>query len=439
MFRHRHVSQVSFNSRLMTVTLTSFFLFTLCSVQLVAADWPHWRGPQHNGISDETTWSADWSAGPPRTIWEAALGIGFASVAVSEGRLVTAGHADGIDTIWCLNAASGEVLWMHRYACPIWDRQHEGGPGTTPAIAEGRVYTLSREGDLFCFDVQTGAILWQMNTRKRYDVSPRPSKPQKDYGYTGSPLVLGRLLIVPVGGKNANTVAFDRKSGKVVWVSGNEAGTTGAGYGTPTAFSWRGEEYLAIFSLKELEVLELETGRRRALFPWPTSYGINAVTPCIEDNRIYVTSDFGSGLVGLEFDGTALRELFRRNDVQCKFTNPILRGGHLYTTTTAGVFKCIDTQTGDLRWQHRGFSNASLLLAGDRFLCLGERGDLLAAEMTSDGYKEIARTQVLAGRCWTPPVLANGLLYVRNAAGQLRALDLTSPGSSQQQKVGAGD
>ena len=207
----------------------------------------------------------------------------------------------------------------------------------------------------------------------------------------------------------------------------------------PGACSWKGDACLAGFWLTELEGLGLASGRRRALFPWPTSYGINAVTPCIEENRIYVSSDFGSGLVGLVFDGSALGELFRLNDVQCKFTNPILSGGHLYATTTVGVFKCIDTQTGKMRWQQRGLSNGSLLLAGDRFLCLGERGDLLAAEMTPGGYKEIARTQVLDGRCWTPPVLANGVLYVRNAAGRIRALDLTSPGLSQQAKVGAGD
>ncbi len=431
MFRRRSVPLYSSRSRLTSTLLTILSLSTSCAAQLGAADWPQWRGPQHSGISIETTWSADWSAGPPQAIWEAAVGIGFASVAVAEGRLVTAGHADGKDTVWCLSTSTGEVLWTHRYACPIWDRQHEGGPGATPAIADRRVYTLSREGHLFCLDMRTGAVHWQTNVRQRYNVAPRPSEPQKDYGYTGSPLVAGRLLVVPVGGKNANTVAFDRMSGAEVWASGNESGQTGAGYATPVAFSWKGVDYLAIFSLKELEVLELKSGRRRTLFPWPTSYGVNAVTPCIEENRIYIASDFGSGIAGIEFDGSTLRELFRRNDVLCKFTNPILRGGSIYATTTAGVFKCIDATSGELRWQHRSLPNASLLLAGDRFLCLGDRGNLIAAEMNAQGYREIARTQVLDGRCWTPPVLANGILYVRNAAGKLRALDVTSPGSSQ--------
>ena len=123
----------------------------------------------------------------------------------------------------------------------------------------------------------------------------------------------------------------------------------------------------------------------------------------------------------------------------CKFTNPILRGGEVYVSTTAGVFKCIDVKTGDLRWQHRSFPNSSLVLAGDRFLCLGDRGDLLAAKMTAEGYEELGRTKVLTGRCWTPPVLANGTLYVRNAAGHLRALELTSPGSGESTKSSTGD
>ena len=425
-------------STLRTVSLI-LGLSTMLSHETLAGDWPNWLGPRHDATSTESSWSADWNTGPPATLWSREVGIGFSSMSISEGRLLTAGHTDGIDTVWCLNAATGAGLWTYGYECPIWDRQHEGGPGTTPTISGRNVYTLSREGHLFCFDVRTGDVVWKTNVRKQFNVPPRPSKPQKDYGYTGSPLIVDRNLIVPVGGRNANTVAFDRDSGEVRWASGNEAGETGPGYGAPLAFQWNGEKFLAIFSLKELEVLEVETGRQRALFPWPTSYGVNALTPVVENNRIYIASDFGSGIAGFEFDGKQLRELFRRTDVLCKFNNPIVRNGTIYASTTSGVFKCIDSKTGKLHWQHRSYPNASLLLAGNRFLCLGDRGDLLAAKMTPNGYKSLSQTKVIDGRCWTPPALANGVLYVRNANGRLVALDLISRGGGTQPTGQSGD
>jgi len=343
---------------------------------------------------------------------------------IHDGHLVTLGHEDGNDTIWCFNAASGEVIWKHPYACLQWAREHEGGPSATPAIRDGCVYTLSKEGHLICLDVQDGTVLWEINIREQFNVPERPSEPQRDYGYAGSPLVVDRLVVVPVGGRNANTVAFDKDSGKTIWTSGNSDGQTGAGYATPVYFSWDGHDYLAILALKDLEVLELETGRQVATYQWPTDYGNNIATPCIEGNRIFITAAYGAGCAAVDFDGQHLKEVFRNRDIECKFTSPLLIDGHIYAGTSSGVMKCMDLKTGDLCWQQRFLANASLLRAGDRFLCLGEKGDLIGAIMTPDHFQELARTKFLDGKFWTMPVLCNGLFYVRNVAGDLVCVDL---------------
>ena len=198
---------------------------TLCSLYILSAttgiaeDWPQWMGPHHNGTTNENHWNIGGAGDTPVTVWKANVGIGFASMAISEGRLVTSGHKGGNDTIWSFEADSGKLIWQHTYPCPLWAHEHEGGPSTTPTIREKHVYTLSKEGHLICFDVRDGSVIWQINIRQQFSVPPRPSKPQRDYGYAGSPLVVGQRLVVPVGGKNANTVAFDTDTGEIIWTS----------------------------------------------------------------------------------------------------------------------------------------------------------------------------------------------------------------------------
>ncbi len=417
------------NLRAITV-LQAFF--TLCLLQAltatigVAADWPQWMGPRHNGTTNENQWSIDRTRDAPETVWQASVGIGFASMAISEGRLVTAGHEGGSDTVWCFAADSGKLIWQYTYPCPLWAHEHEGGPSATATIVKKYVYTLSKEGHLICFDVRDGSVIWQINIRQQFNVLARPSEPQRDYGYAGSPLVVGQLLVVPVGGKNANTVAFDKDTGEIIWTSGNVDGNTGAGYATPVAFSWDNRDYLAVLAMKDLEILELKTGRQVASYNWPTPYGNNIPTPCIAGNRIFITADYGAGCAAIDFDGQRLEEVFYNKDIMCKMTNPLLLEGHIYAGTSSGVIKCMELATGEICWQQRLLGNTSLLRAGERFLCLGENGELVEAVMTPEGFQELARTKTLDGKCWTMPVLCNGLLYVRDVVGNLICLNLRS-------------
>ena len=417
------------NLRTVSVVLLSFTqcsLYILSATTGIAEDWPQWMGAHHNGTTNETDWSIGGTGDTPATVWKANVGIGFASMAISEGRLVTSGHEGGNDTIWAFEADSGELIWQHTYRCPLWAHEHEGGPSATPTICEKYVYTLSKEGHLICFDVCDGSVIWQTNIRQRFSVPPRPSKPQRDYGYAGSPLVVGQRLVVPVGGKNANTVAFDKDTGEIIWTSGNLNGDTGAGYATPVVFSWNNRDYLAVLALKDLEIVELESGRQVASYNWPTPYGNNIPTPRIEGNRIFITADYGAGCAAVDFDGQGLKEVFHNKEIQCKLTNPLLLEGHVYAGTSNGVIKCMELATGELCWRHRLFGNTSLVRAGERFLCLGESGDLVAAVMNPEGFQELARTKTLDGKCWTMPVLCNGLLYVRDVAGNLICLNLRS-------------
>ena len=127
------------------------------------ANWPRWRGPDANGISKETGWTTSWPAEGPKQLWKTAVGIGFSSVTVANGRAFTMGNSNETDTVFCFDENSGKDLWKHSYPCPLDAKYYEGGPGSSATCEKDRVYTLSKRGHLFCFDAATGKVIWQKN------------------------------------------------------------------------------------------------------------------------------------------------------------------------------------------------------------------------------------------------------------------------------------
>jgi outer membrane protein assembly factor BamB len=107
-------------------------------------------GPNRDGISAEKGWSAHWPAEGPKQLWKGKVGVGYSSVAVSNGRLYTMGNIDETDHVFCLEANTGKEVWKHSYPCS--SRDPNGYPGTrcTPTVDGSRLFTVSREGHLFC-------------------------------------------------------------------------------------------------------------------------------------------------------------------------------------------------------------------------------------------------------------------------------------------------
>ena len=159
-----------------------------CLAGLSAADWPQWRGPDRNGLSSERI-STNWPADGPKLLWRAEVGIGFSSIAVCQGRAYTLGNANNKDTVWCLDALTGKLLWTHCYPSRLDPQWYEGGPGATPTVLSNRVYTISKWGDFFCLDAVKGTVLWRRDLRQDH------FKPNR-WGFAGSPL-LWRNLVDP--------------------------------------------------------------------------------------------------------------------------------------------------------------------------------------------------------------------------------------------------
>ena len=383
---------------------------------VLAEDWPHWRGPNFNGVSAEKGWSTQWPPEGPKVLWKASVGIGFSSISVAQGRVYTMGYGDEKETVFCFDAESGKILWQHAYDSDLGDKFFEGGPTATPTVDGDSVYTLSRWGDVFCFEAAAGKIRWSKNVQKESGIRV------PGWGFAGSPLVSGNLLLLNIGEAG---LALEKGSGKTVWSSANKD----AGYSTPVPFT-RGKESLVLFSSgKSFVAVDTSTGKEKWSVPWVTQYGVNAADPILNDDRIFVCSGYGKG-AGLWKLGAAQPELVWQNKQMRNQMNPsVLLNGSLFgidgDAGSKAALKCIDFESGSLKWTEPGIGSGAVSAADGRLIVLSERGELIVAPASPTGFKPLARAQVLGGKCWTVPVLANAKIYCRNAAGDLACIDVS--------------
>jgi outer membrane protein assembly factor BamB len=380
--------------------------------QLPAADWPQWRGPDRNGVSSEKV-SAAWPAGGPRVLWRASVGTGFSSVSVSQGRVYTMGNTNSQDTVWCFDANTGEPVWHHSYAAQLNPQWYEGGPGSTPTVDGSRVFTISKWGDVFCYDAAKGTVLWQRDLRRDGIKTNR-------WGFAGSPLMWGRAVILNAGSAG---IALDRDTGHVLWSNGTNA----AGYASPTRFKTGGSEAVLIFAAKHLVALEAQSGRELWRQFWETGWDTNITDPLVWRERIFISS-FSRGCALLSVQDGKPEVLYTNTVMHMHLSPGVVLGDYLYAFNGEAKqetdLRCLYLPTGEVKWVCKEPAFGSLILAGDKLVLLSGKGELLLAEASPAEFKPLARAKVLSGVCWTPPALANGRLYVRNARGELRCLEL---------------
>src|SRR5439155_1646511 len=268
-----------------------------------------WRGTNHDGISREPGWLVTWPKDGPKELWRASIGTGFATVSVSQGRLFTGGNSNQTDTVYCLDSETGREVWKHSYACPVNIPQERFGPAATPTLDRDRVYTLSLEGHVFCFEAASGKILWSKQIAQ--ELNARPPR----WGFSGSPLAQGGLLILNVG--SAGT-ALDKATGKVVWTSGRGP----AGYASPVPFSNEGQPAVGIFAADALIALNPATGKELWRHAWKTDYGINVADPVFVGDKAFVASNYGKGCGLIQFHGSEAKLLRTNNNLHAHFSSP---------------------------------------------------------------------------------------------------------------------
>jgi len=394
------------NRLLLLAAITAGF-----TLQTVRADWTFYRGPLQNGVSSEKLATP---TGDLRQLWKTNVGIGTASIVVSGERAITMGNVRNKDVVYCFDAATGREVWKHEYRLGSDPRQFEGGPASTPTLDGNRVYTVSHQGDLFCLDAATGRPVWY----KHYQQDFRGKRPQ--WGYAGSPLVEGNLLILDVGARGASTVALDKTTGRIVWKSGDDD----AGYASPIAADIAGKRAIVMFKASHLIGLDPANGRELWRADWKTSYDVNAATPIVIGNRIFVSSGYGHGCALFEIGKTVIKRWENKN-LRAHINTPVVWQGAIYgidgDASPKSPLVCLDLETGKVKWEEK-VGGGALVIADGKIVLLSEFGELIIGEAAPSGFKPALRQQVLGKRCWVQPTVANGRIFCRNNNGDLVAL-----------------
>lgn len=412
--------------------LITFLLIT--TLRALAAergkDWPQFLGPTRNGVYAGHDLAASWPAGGPKVSWEMKLGAGWSGPAVADGKVIAFHRLGDKETVECLDAASGKEIWKADYETIYTDDfGFDNGPRATPAIDGGKVYTFGAAGDLNCWELDTGKQLWNVDTKKEL---------KADKGFFGivcSPLIEGDAVILNVGGtagnaKGTGIAAFDKNTGKVLW----QATDHEAGYSSPVAATIGGKRYVLSLTRAGLVALDPKSGKVYFEHPFRSANhaSVNAATPIVVDDLIFLSASYGVGGAALKFDEAGPKEVWANDkSLSAHYATPVYRDGFLYgfdgRQEQGCNLRCVDFKTGEVKWDQPHFGAGTLILAGDDLLIMHEKGELIRVAASPKGFKVKQRAQILGADTRAYPALAGGLLFARDK-GKLVCVDLTKGG-----------
>jgi outer membrane protein assembly factor BamB len=388
------------------------FLVLLLTVPLLAADWPQFLGPDRNGIYTGPELNEKWPSSGPRVVWRKQIGEGLAGPVVAQDRLILFHRVDDREVVESFDARTGTAQWRHAYPTTYRDDfGFDEGPRAVPVVAAGLVYTFGAEGQLHALDIATGKPLWNVDVMRQFSV------PKGFFGAAGSPLIEGGRVIANVGGKNAGIVAFDAKTGKVQWTATSHA----ASYSSGIAATIQGKRYGVFLTREGLVGLDPATGEIRFQRPWRArqAASVNAATPIVVGNAIFVSAEYGPGAGVLQFDGTKLVDVWLSNDVLSNhYATSVYHERRLFgfhgRQEFGPVFRAVDMESGKVLWSTSRFGAGTVTLAGSRLLIVRETGELMLAAASPKAFEPIATAQVLPPTVRAYPAIADGLVYIRN-------------------------
>ncbi len=377
-------------------------------------DWPNWRGPHFNGKSDLRGINTNWDKGLKK-LWavdylcQGDANSTWSAPVIRGNRLIVTGRDDKNDLVFCLNSENGQLIWYKAYEAEA-ATSHGPGARATPAIDGDRVYTFGRSGYLACWMLEDGKLLWKKNV-----VDAGGTEPQ--WGFSSSPLIFDNKVIIQAGG-TATAIAYDKMSGNVIWKSM----TDNAGYAGSVVMNIDNNPELLIFHASGLSLLNPSDGKQLWNTPWPTDYGVNATTPVVYKNYVFITSGYKMGCELLEVEKSKCSVRWKSNVIASQHSDPIIIDGFLYgysgdSNGHNGAFKCIEISTGKELWSTTEIGWGTIIYADGYFICFDIKGNLYLVKQNPGKFEKAAEfknaLEGVTNPAWTSPVIANGKLYLR--------------------------
>ncbi len=345
-------------------------------------------------------------------MWRKEAGEGFAAPVVANGKAILFYRANGKEIIDCLDVVTGAKAWSYDYPTTYRDDfGFDEGPRSAPAVSAGEIFTFGAQGVLTAVDFATGKRLWSIDTGKQFGVK------KGWFGAAGAPLVEGGKVLVHVGGQGAGIVAFDAKTGAVAWKATNDE----ASYSSPTVATIGGARHAFFFTRAGLVDLDPANGAVRFSFPFRSrsSASVNAATPLVVGNQVFVSASYGTGAALLEVNGAEYKKIWANDDSMSNhYSTCVVRDGYLYgfhgRQEEGQSLRCVQWKTGKVMWTVDGYGAGTVTLAGDQLLILRENGELVLAPASPEGFHPTVHAPILSKVVRAYPALADGRLYARD-------------------------
>ena len=373
-------------------------------------DWAEFRGRNRDGILTGVSFSTDWETKPPTERWRHPIGPGWSSFCVVGPLFFTQEQRGEIELVSAYTVADGKPVWTNQTKSRFEATMGGVGPRATPTFRDKQLYITGASGLVQCLDAATGEPVWQFDLIKELGV-PLPM-----WGFASSPLVLEETAIVFAGGGEENAlVALDRKSGKVVW----SVGFGSHGYSSPQLSTIDGVAQVLISSNRGVQSVDPLTGKVLWKHEWDIGEMARITQPTVVGTSVYLGTGYGRGTMRIDVrheGGSWSTEEGWIESMKPYFNDCVHHEGFLYGFD-GPIFMCLDAETGERVWKHRGYGHGQVLLVKDMetLLVLTEEGELVLLKADPNEAVEISKIPSVEGITWNHPVIADGKLFVRNA------------------------
>lgn len=375
-------------------------------------NWPWFRGPNWNGISPEqVSLAASWPSGGPRKLWSVTLGRGHAGAAIRNGRVYVLDYDEGAraDTLRCLSLENGQEIWRQSY--PVQLKYNHGLSRTVPAVTDRYVVSLGPRGHALCCRADNGEVVWKKDLVAEYGLQV-PS-----WYFSQCPLIDGDKVIIATGGK-ALMIGVELASGKVAWTCPNPGGWE-VSYASIIPMNLGGTKAY-VYPATRGVVAVSTSGRLLWKFDgWKVSTANCPSAVDCGEGRIFLSGGYNAGSMMIKSSASSATKQYAlpQSTFGSHQHTPIYYQNHIFGISIGNrQFVCLDLQ-GKVVWSsgHTAqFGLGPYLLADGKFYILSEDGDLVMAEASTGGYRELARARVVGSNAWAPMAIAGGRLILRD-------------------------
>ena len=381
----------------------------LMATNTSAQETAQWRGPDRDGTYNETGLMKKWPEAGPALLWHfEGLGEGHASASVTADRVYTAGIIDGIGYIYCFDL-DGKLVWK----VPYGEEWTESFPGvrSTPLVHNGKIYQLSGFGKLLCRRADNGEFVWSVDVLKDYN------GPNIKWGITENLLIDGNKLFCTVGGPQANIVALDPDTGKLIWKCTGKG--EASAYGSPALIKLGNKHILVAQTASSILGIDAEKGNLLWSHDQPNKYSVHANTPLYHDGFIYCVSGYGKGGVMLKLsdDGASVQEMWRNTYIDNRMGGFVVVNDKIFGSDDSGkAWYCLDWKTGTNMFSEKITGRGNIIYADGMLYLYGDNGEIVLAEPLANSFKKISAFNVPYGadQHWAHLVIGHGRLFVRH-------------------------